>query len=82
MAHAMHQAVAMTGDRLIRFICIASAHRRSTELGLTQHQGEWALCPDLLAQGHEWMDTGGLVVAEAVARWKREVGLERRRSAA
>ncbi len=72
----------MNGDRLIRFICTANAHRRSTELGLTQHDGEWALCPDLLAQGHEWMDTGGLEVADAVARWKRSVGIEGSRSAA
>lgn len=78
----MHRAVAMAGDRLIRFVCTASAHRRSTELGLTQHEGEWALCPDLLAQGHEWMDTGGLEVADAVASWKRLVGLESARPAA
>lgn len=78
----MHQAVAVAGDRLIRYVCTASAHRRSTELGLTQHDGKWALCPDLLAQRHEWTDTGGLEVAEAVARWKRIVELESARSAA
>jgi hypothetical protein len=72
----------MAGDRTIRYLCTASAHRRSNELGLTQHAGEWALCPDLLSPGHEWADTGGVEVAEAVVRWKELVGLETRRPAA
>ncbi|MDE3111762.1 MAG: hypothetical protein KGN00_04945 [Chloroflexota bacterium] len=72
----------MAGDRMIRFLCTSPAHRRSTELGLTRHEGQWALCPDLLSQGHEWLDTGGLEVADAVVRWKEIVGLERARPAA
>jgi hypothetical protein len=72
----------MADARLIRYLCTAPAHRRSTELGLTRHDGEWALCPDLLSQGHQWTDTGGLEVADAVGRWKEIVGLERARPAA
>ncbi|MBU6423618.1 MAG: hypothetical protein KGJ98_07630 [Chloroflexota bacterium] len=72
----------MADDRLVHYLCTAPAHRRSTELGLTQHGGRWALCPDLLGQGHEWVDTGGLQVADAVIRWREIVGLERARPAA
>lgn len=72
----------MARDRMIRYLCTAAAHRRSTELGLTQHEGKWALCPDLLGQGHQWMDTGGLDVADAVMRWKEIAGVDRARPAA
>ncbi len=72
----------MTGEALIRYVCVAPAHCRSTELGLTRHEGEWALCPDLLGQGHDWSDTGGLGVVEAVAHWQELAGITRARPAA
>lgn len=72
----------MPGDRLIRYLCVAPTHRRSTELGLTRHEGQWALCPDLLSPGHEWTDTGGLEVSDAVGRWKQLIGLDGARHAA
>jgi hypothetical protein len=66
----------MADDRLIHWICTAPSHRRSIELGLTRHDGGWALCPDLLSEGHEWIDTGGLEVSDAVIHWQRVVGVE------
>jgi hypothetical protein len=60
-------------DRLIHYVCTASSHRRS-EPGLTRHNGSWALCPDLIGAGHEWRDTGGLEVRDAVIHWRQIVG--------
>jgi hypothetical protein len=64
----------MASDRLIHFVCTSRAHRGGPDPGLTQHDGEWALCSQLLANGHEWYDTGGLPVREAVAQWRGLVG--------
>lgn len=61
-------------NSLIQFVCTASSHRRSSEPGLTRHQGSWALCPDLIGDGHEWRDTGGLEVREAFVQWRQMVG--------
>lgn len=61
-------------DRLIHYVCTASSHRRSPEPGLTRHNGSWALCPDLIGDGHEWTDTGGLEVREAVIQWRQIIG--------
>jgi hypothetical protein len=72
----------MADDRLIHWICTSPTHRRSIEVGLTRHDGSWALCPDLLSPGHEWMDTGGVEVGEAVTHWKRAAGVEGQRPAA
>lgn len=68
-------------DHLIHFLCTAPRHRRSLELGLTRHQGQWAFCPDLLSQDHEWEDIGGLEPRDAVARWQEMVGASRRAAA-
>jgi hypothetical protein len=57
-------------DRLIHWICTSPAHRRSIELGLTRHQGQWALCCDLLSDGHAWLDTGGVALGDAVTHWR------------
>ena len=65
----------MATDRLIHWVCTAPAHRRTSELGLTRHDGQWALCPDLISEGHEWAGTGGLEVNEAVAHWERVAGV-------
>lgn len=72
----------MASDRLIHWICTAKAHCRTTEVGLTQHDGEWALCADLLSDGHEWRDIGGIDVASAVSRWQEAMGVARARPAA
>lgn len=38
---------------------------------------EWqALCPDLPSDGHEWLDTGGVEVSDAVVHWQRAAGIE------
>ncbi len=66
----------MAGDRLIHWICTSPAHRRSIELGLTRHDGQWALCPDLLSDGHEWLDTGGVALGDAVTRWHHVTGTD------
>jgi hypothetical protein len=58
-------------DRLIRFVCIAASHRRTTDPGLTRYDGRWAICPELLARDHEWQDTGGLEVRDAVTQWRQ-----------
>ena len=60
-------------DHLIHYLCTAPAHRRSLDLGLTRHQGQWAFCPDLLSQDHDWLDTGGLEPRDAVVRWQEIV---------
>lgn len=65
----------MASDRLIHYICTARAHCRTMEVGLTQHRGEWALCADLLSDGHEWRETGAVGVAQAVAQWQAAMGL-------
>ncbi|OGO74139.1 MAG: hypothetical protein A3G84_08910 [Chloroflexi bacterium RIFCSPLOWO2_12_FULL_71_12] len=61
-------------DRLIHYICTAASHHRSLGPGLTRHGGHWALCPDLIGEDHEWRDTGGLEVHDAVIRWRQIVG--------
>lgn len=61
-------------DHLIHYVCTASSHRRSPEPGLTRHDGHWAMCPDLIGDGHEWQDTGGLDVRSAVVRWRQMIG--------
>lgn len=66
----------MAPDRLIHWICTAPAHRRSAELGLTRHDGRWAMCPDLIGDGHEWLDTGGVDVSDAVLHWQRVGGAD------
>lgn len=63
-------------DRLIHYVCVASSHRHSLEPGLTRHQGRWALCPDLIGDGHEWQDTGGLETRDAVIRWRQMIGFD------
>lgn len=68
-------------DRLIHYVCTASSHRRSPEPGLTRHKGSWALCPDLIGDGHEWTDTGGLEVREAMLQWREIIGQGRGPSA-
>ena len=65
----------MTPDRLIHWICTASFHRRTSELGLTHHDGQWAMCPELIGDGHEWLDIGGVEVSDAVARWQEAATL-------
>lgn len=72
----------MATDRLIHWICTAPAHRRSSALGLTRHDGRWALCPDLVGDGHEWVDTGGVEVDDAVVRWQSVTANGAPRSAA
>ena len=67
----------MTEEQLIYYLCVAKNHRGSRELGLTQYEGRWALCPDILGQGHEWVATGGLAASDAVAKWKEITGLGR-----
>ena len=62
----------MATDRLIHFVCTSRDHC-SSEPGLTQHDGEWALCPELLGEGHEWFDTGGVPVKAAIAQWRELV---------
>lgn len=64
----------MASDRLIHFVCTARDHGSSRDPGLTQNEGEWALCAQLLGNGHEWFDTGGVPVKEAVARWRELMG--------
>ena len=59
----------MARDGLIHFVCTAREHTASRVPGLTEHNGEWALCPTLRENGHEWVDTGGLAVRDAFARW-------------
>jgi hypothetical protein len=61
-------------DRLIHYVCTASSHRQSPAPGLTRHNGSWALCPDLIVDGHEWTDTGGLEVRDAVVQWRQIIG--------
>lgn len=58
-------------DRLIRWICASDSHRVSVEPGLTRYEGQWAVCPQLLGNDHEWLDTGGVELSEAVTRWRR-----------
>jgi hypothetical protein len=60
----------MASDRLIHFVCTTRSHCADGDPGLTQYLGEWALCPELLAPDHEWYDTGGLPVRDAVAQWR------------
>jgi hypothetical protein len=60
----------MASDGLIHFVCMARDHGSTRDPGLTQHEGEWALCADLLANGHEWFDTGGVPAKDAVAQWR------------
>jgi len=60
-------------DLLIHWICTATSHRRTSELGLTHHEGQWAMCPELIGDGHEWFDTGGVDVSDALARWEEVV---------
>lgn len=60
----------MAADRLIHWVCTSPDHRRSLELGLTRHRGQWALCHDLLSADHDWLDTGGVDVSAAVACWQ------------
>jgi hypothetical protein len=66
----------MASDGLIHFVCTAPDHGSSRDPGLTQHEGEWALCPQLLAEGHEWFDIGGVPVRQAVAQWRELIGSE------
>ncbi len=62
------------GDGLIHFVCISREHYSGSEPGLTQHLGEWAICTELLGRGHDWFDTDGVSVREAVAQWRRLMG--------
>jgi hypothetical protein len=63
----------MATDRLIHWICTARDHSRTTELGLTRHDGRWAMCPELIGDGHEWQETGGVELSDAVRQWQREL---------
>ena len=67
----------MSEERLIRYICVFKGHRGSRELGLTQFQGGWALCPDILGNNHEWLDIGEAAIADAVQQWREITGLGR-----
>ena len=60
----------MASDGLIHFVCTTRDHGSTRDPGLTQHEGEWALCAQLLGDGHEWYDTGGVEVRDAVAQWR------------
>ena len=60
----------MASDGLIHFVCTARDHATSRDPGLTQHAGEWALCPELLSNAHEWFDTGGVPARDAKAQWR------------
>ena len=59
----------MARDGLIHFACLSRAHCASRIPGLTQHRGDWALCPEIDAKDHDWYDIGGLSVRDAVTRW-------------
>jgi hypothetical protein len=65
----------MASDRLIHFVCTTRDHSSSRDPGLTQYEGEWALCPELLADGHDWFDTGGVPVKDALAQWRELMDL-------
>jgi len=71
----------MATDRLIHYVCASPSHRGSVELGITRHDGGWALCPDLLSEDHDWVETGGLDVGDAVGRWFELAGLSAPRAA-
>ena len=60
----------MASDRLIHFVCTAADHHSTSKPGLTQYEGEWAMCPELLSNGHDWFDTGGVPVKQAVDQWR------------
>lgn len=64
----------MATDRLIHWICTADDHRRTPELGLTRYDGQWAMCPQLIGEGHEWQETGGVEVGDAVRQWQQVAG--------
>ncbi len=67
----------MASDGLIHYVCTSRDHCASAEPGLTQHHGEWAICPQLLGEDHEWYDTGGLAVRDAVILWRKLIVEER-----
>ena len=67
----------MASDRLIHFVCTSREHLSNGEAGLTQYEGEWALCPELLGTGHEWFDTGGVPVRDAIAQRRELMDVER-----
>ena len=65
----------MGTDRLIHWICTSTDHRRRSDLGLTRHDGQWAMCPELIGDGHQWRETGGVEVQQAVVQWQHAAGL-------
>ncbi len=58
-------------DRLIHFVCVAETHRKSDDLGVTLHEGTWAVCTEILEKtGHVWEAVGPLVMSEVALRWR------------
>ena len=69
LEHGADRTTVQLDRGLIYFVCSSSDHNAGGEPGLTKHKGQWAICPRFAATDHEWVETGGLAVPDAVARW-------------
>jgi hypothetical protein len=54
--------------KLVRFVCVAKAHAGGhSDSALTIHEGAWAFCATgATDSGHEWSQTDGLPIMEAM----------------
>lgn len=69
--------VAAPADQLVHFMCTANGHHGSAEIGVTLHDGAWAVCSQVVDDGgHAWQQIKPLPMGEAAFKWREGVPTE------